>query len=602
MHMKSLLARLVLLFCLLTGVALHAAGPVRVYVQFHSGHHAAARAAVNQAGGRVHHEFGELNTLAVSLPAAARDALQRNPAVALVEDDPVREYLAQTVPYGITMVQAPQAVDAGATGAGITVGVIDSGVHATHEDLQSVTITGEPDFGPNDERTWYRDYNSHGTHVVGTIAAANNSVGVLGVSPGAVSIHMVKVFGDSGNWIYSSDLLSAARAAAAKGAKIVSMSLGGSRASRTEEQGMADLYNKKGVLLVAAAGNAGTTATSYPAGYSTVVSVAAIDSNKTVASFSQKNSSVELAAPGVAVLSTTSFIDSSTVSTSAGTHSGSHIENAARGTANATLVYGGLGDTTNSAWSGKVVLVDRGSVSFYTKVRNVELSGGVACVIANNDTANPDAGFAGTLGDGNSSAIPAIGVSYNAGLNLRSVVGTTATVSSTIQNSANGYDYFDGTSMATPHVSGVAALIWSKYPGATNKQVRDALTSTAEDLGAAGRDNSYGFGLIRAKAALDALAALNPGSGSGDTTPPVISGVASRITNAKNGSFEITWTTNEPATSDVQLNGTLYPSSTLTTTHKRAFRGTRGATYTYYVTSADAAGNSATAGPFTHQN
>lgn len=600
----SITRRLVVLCLAIAGSLPAVAANVRVYVQFVPGQKANAHAALNQAGARTHHEFDNLNALAVTLPEAARAGLERNPAVTLVEDDPVRSFLAQTVPYGISMVQAPEAVAAGATGTGIKIGVIDSGVFAGasgHEDLRSVAISGEPDFGPADERTWYRDVLSHGTHVVGTIAAADNALGVLGVSPGRVSIHMVKVFGDTGNWIYSSDLLAAARAAAAKGSKVISMSLGGSRSSRTEDQGMADLYNK-GALLVAAAGNDGTTATSYPAGYATVISVGAIDSNKAVASFSQKNSDVELAAPGVGVLSTVSYIDSSSVTTNTGTFGGSHIENSGRGTSTATLIYGGLGDTTNSAWSGKVVLVDRGTVSFYTKVHNVELSGGLACVIANNDTTNPDTGFVGTLGSGNSAAIPAIGVSYNAGQSLRTAAGTTATVSSTIQQSASGYDSFDGTSMATPHVAGVAALIWSKYPGATNAQVRQALVGSAEDLGTAGRDTAYGYGLVRARNALDALAALNPGSGSTDTTAPVISSVASRVTNARNGSFEITWATNEAATSDVQMNGTLYPDSTLTTAHKRTFRGTKGALYTYYVISADAAGNSTTAGPFSHQN
>jgi len=577
------------------------AANARVYVVFSPGQKANAQAALKQAGASVHHEFDDLNAIAVSLPEARRDALGRNPAIAFIEEDPVRNFLSQTVPYGVTMVQAPQAVADGASGAGITVGVIDSGVYTGHLDLASVTINGYPDYGPNDERTWYRDVDSHGTHVVGTLAAANNSDGVLGVSPGAVSIFMVKVFGDTGNWVYSSDLLSAARVAQANGAKIISMSLGGGRSSRTEMQGMADLYNKKGVLLVAAAGNDGTTGVSYPAGYTTVISVAAIDSSKVVADFSQKNSDVELAAPGVGVLSTVSYIDTSTVTVGSSTTSGSHVEFSARGTATAQLVYGGLGDTTNAAWSGKVVLVDRGTISFYDKVHNVQLSGGLACVIANNDIANPDAGLNATLGAGNSSTIPAIGISYNAGATVAASVGGNATLTSTLQQPANGYDYFDGTSMATPHVSGVAALIWSKYPGATNVQVRDALTSTAEELGTAGRDNSYGYGLVRAKNALDALAALNPGTGV-DTTAPVISSVSSRVTNAKNGSFEITWTTDESATSDVQLNGTVYSDANLVTAHKRTFRGTKGATYTYYVSSSDAAGNTATAGPFTHQN
>jgi serine protease len=65
-----------------------------------------------------------------------------------------------------------------------------------------------------------------------------------------------------------------------------------------------------------------------------------------------------------------------------------------------------------------------------------------------------------------------------------------------------GYWFLSGTSMATPHVSGVAALIKSKHPDWTPQQVRDALINTAEDLGAPGKDNEYGYGLVDAYAAL----------------------------------------------------------------------------------------------------
>ena len=586
------------LIATLTTAWLHA-GNARVYVTFVHGQKAAVQAALAQAGGSVKHEFDDLDTVAVTLPEQARTALAHNPNVALLEDDPVREFLSlpQTTPYGISMVQAPGAVAAGATGAGIKVGVVDSGVYSGHEDFQGVAIDGEPYYGGNDERNWNRDNLSHGTHVVGTIAAANNSVGVIGVSPGAVSIHMVKVFGDTGQWIYSSDLLAAARAAANAGCKIISMSLGGSFSSRTEKNGLADLYNNRHVLLVAAAGNDGTTKYSYPASYDSVISVAAIDSSSTVASFSQKNSQVELAAPGVGVLSTVSYLESNTITANSVTYSGGHIEFSGRGTVSASLVYGGEGTATNSSWSGKLVLVDRGTNSFNEKVQNVQASGGVGCIIANNVSGN----FAGTLGDGNSSTIPAISVSMEDGTSLRNVVGTTATLASSVVQPANGYDYFDGTSMATPHVSGVAALIWSTYPGATNVQVRKALDSSAQDLGPAGRDTSYGYGLVQAVAALDALAAASPPPPSTDTTAPIITHVQSRVTNAKNGSFEITWTTDEASTSDVTLNGVVYPNATLVTSHKRTFRGSKGATYNGSVTSADAAGNTASA-PFPQVN
>ena len=89
-----------------------------------------------------------------------------------------------------------------------------------------------------------------------------------------------------------------------------------------------------------------------------------------------------------------------------------------------------------------------------------------------------------------------------------------------------------------------------------------------------------------------------------DVTPPVISNVTSVVTNSKNGSFEIRWTTDEPATSDVYINGTLYADddASLTTNHVRSFRGSKRTSYQYYVVSGDAAGNRAQSGTFTHTN
>jgi thermolysin len=92
------------------------------------------------------------------------------------------------------------------------------------------------------------------------------------------------------------------------------------------------------------------------------------------------------------------------------------------------------------------------------------------------------------------------------------------------------------------------------------------------------------------------------GGGGDDTTPPVISNVASAKTSS-NGSFRITWTTDEPATSQVSfVGGSTYSDSALVTSHSMSFKGSKGVLYTYYVTSVDAVGNSATAGPFQHQN
>lgn len=571
-----------------------AAEASRVYVEFAPGQKESARGLIERARGRIHHEFDGVNAVATTLPAAALTALRNNPNVVRVEDDPPRYLLecnlpTENYPYGVDLVQAPDVWDAGKTGAGIKVGVIDSGVFAGHTDFGGLNLSGYP--GGVYPAAWNTDRNGHGTHVTGTIAAAMNGSGVIGVSPG-VGVYMVKVFDDAGGWIYSSTLLNAAQRCQSAGCKIISMSLGGPGRSIIEDRGFQQIYNS-GVLLVAAAGNAGDTSTSYPAGYSSVISVAAVDAGKNLASFSQRNSDVELAAPGVGVLSTVPYCEVNTVTASAASVSGNHVEFAGRGTVTAELVDGGLGDATNPTWSGKIVLVQRGAISFYDKVLNVQSSGGLACVIYN----NVEGELYATLGTGNAAAIPAIGLSLANGDLLLQALGTQVTLTSEVTYEQSAWAYYDGTSMATPHVSAVAALIWSAAPTKSNADVRKALQVTAEDLGAAGRDTSFGFGLVRAKAALDYLAPSG-----GDTTPPVISGVTSSIVNAKKGTFKISWNTNEPATTAVVMNGQTYSNGSLVTSHSMTFQGTKGAKYTFYVQSADAAGNLAQAGPFTHQN
>lgn len=472
--------------------SLAAGEPERVLVEFAPGRAAAARNALEGAGGQIHYQFDSLNTFAVTLPAAALDGISRNPNVVSVEPDAPRYPMAQEIPWGITDVQAPQVQTAGVTGAGTKVCIIDSGLYTAHEDLLGVPATG---YGTD----WNRDFCGHGTHVAGTIAAANNGVGVVGVAP-AVSLFSVKVFGDDCSWTYTSTLVDATNRCVAGGAKIISMSLGGAKSSRTERTQFANLYSA-GILSIAAAGNEGTTAYSYPASYDTVVSVAAIDSSKTVADFSQQNDQVELAAPGVSVLSTVPWLATVNLTVGGATYPGQHIENAAYGTATGALANGGLCDSTGS-WSGKVVLCERGVISFYDKVMNVQNSGGAAAVIYNNEPGN----FLGTLGDGYSSTILAISLSQEDGQYLvANKLDQSGTVASSVVKPYSGYEDWDGTSMATPHVSGVAALLWSSNPALTNVQIRNAMAATAMDLGADGRDNAYGYGLVQAKAALDSL-------------------------------------------------------------------------------------------------
>ena len=67
------------------------------------------------------------------------------------------------------------------------------------------------------------------------------------------------------------------------------------------------------------------------------------------------------------------------------------------------------------------------------------------------------------------------------------------------------YAYYSGTSMATPHVAGVAALVWSHFPTCTNTQIRYALVRSANDAGLSGCDQYFGYGIVQAKAAVDWL-------------------------------------------------------------------------------------------------
>ena len=486
---------------------------VRVIVAFKPGAAAAVRGAVSTARGSVQLEIFGMDAMAVEVPTRALAGLARNPNVEYVEEDAKRYPLAgtspsdgspytlgQLVPYGIPMVQADLLPDSNASNRKVC--IIDSGYDRAHEDLAQNAVTGENDSGTGN---WYEDQNHHGTHVAGTIAAINNSgVGIVGVAPNKqLKLHIIKVF-DAAGWAYSSTLAAAANKCGAAGANVISMSLGGSRLVKTEERAFNTLYNNN-VLSIAAAGNAGTTAKSYPAAYASVVSVAAVDESRAWATFSQYNSDVEIAGPGVNVLSTvpmgTGKRSSLTVGSS--TYDPGSMDGSPTATATAPLADFGIGDGLNASVSGKVCLIARGTIDFATKVSNCQTSGGVGAVVYNNAAG----GFGGTLGT-TVTTIPSVSASDTEGAAMKLQLGQSATVSVAAWN----YAFFDGTSMATPHVSAVAALVWSRNMGCTAAQLRNSLNKSAQDLGPAGRDTKFGFGLVQAKVAHDRITSLGCGN------------------------------------------------------------------------------------------
>jgi thermitase len=212
-------------------------------------------------------------------------------------------------------IDAPEGWDAAALSAfpasgGPKVGIVDTGILQTHEDLAGKTVNCARSGGVlllagSIQEGSCADDNSHGTHVAGTISGnANNGRGVAGVafnSPLAICKALSGPLGQ-GN---TSDVANCIRWLKDKGARVISMSLGGGSSSTLQSAVSYAWQSGNGALLIAAAGNDGNSTVNYPAGYAEVVSVAATDRRDLRASFSNANADVEIAAPGVDTLSTT---------------------------------------------------------------------------------------------------------------------------------------------------------------------------------------------------------------------------------------------------------------------------------------------------------
>ena len=199
------------------------------------------------------------------------------------------------------------------TSPGVRVAVIDTGIDADHEDLSGRRVAcagvrnlgfagGTPDPTIVDGRC--EDDEDHGTHVSGTIAATvNNGRGVAGVAPPA-QLAVCKALDANGSGPVSG-IANCIYWAVRENAKVISMSLGGTASSTTLQSAVTRAWDGgDGAVVIAAAGNDGTSAVNYPAAYAEVISVAATDARDRRASFSNMNADVEIAAAGVAVLST----------------------------------------------------------------------------------------------------------------------------------------------------------------------------------------------------------------------------------------------------------------------------------------------------------
>lgn len=161
-------------------------------------------------------------------------------------------------------------------------------------------MTGwDPTEGQYASGLWYVDGHGHGTHCAGTIGAiGENNAGVVGVNPDPTRFrfHIGKGLSDSGSGS-SSDVLLAVDNCIANGARVISMSLGSSSYSATADLAYQEAY-ESGALVIAAAGNTANSNMHYPASYQQVMSVASIQENGMLSSFSTHNDQTEIAAPG----------------------------------------------------------------------------------------------------------------------------------------------------------------------------------------------------------------------------------------------------------------------------------------------------------------
>jgi subtilisin family serine protease len=283
------------------------------------------------------------NSYRLTVSATLSDPLPANPLEEITQPDSgtpipngqtdnVVSPLTQVANFGgtrdwnVNAIGAPEAWAAGFLGQGVTVAVVDTGVDLDHPDLVSNLFVnpGEiPGNGIDDDGNGYvddvhgydfadddsdpNDVGGHGTHVAGTIAAANNGFGATGIAHGA-TILPVRVLGASGSGS-SFDVAAGIRYAADLGADVINLSLGGGYSRAI--QSAINYASSLGTFIVAAAGNEASSVPSFPAqfsaNYENVISVGAHQRSGSLARFSNRvgnSDSVQIDAPGVGIFST----------------------------------------------------------------------------------------------------------------------------------------------------------------------------------------------------------------------------------------------------------------------------------------------------------
>ncbi len=300
---------------------------------------------IEKNGGTIKYEYTLLPAFAANIPKQNIKSLQRNPLVAYIEEDKsvsgidrdfttiiekplklnraykktkfhnleslnriqTRDVNLSNDEYernwGIQHIKAKIAHDKNITAKGIKIAILDTGIDYTHEDLKD-NYKGGYNYIKNDRNSsdpFDDGWNMHGTHIAGIIAAKANKIGVVGVAPDA-SLYALKVL-DAGGFGLVSDIVSAIEWSVENKMDIANISITGIDSKILKDA--CDAAKRAGLLIVAAAGNTYGEAALFPASYDSVIAVNSIDDNDTLSFFSAVDPAIEIAAPGLNILSTT---------------------------------------------------------------------------------------------------------------------------------------------------------------------------------------------------------------------------------------------------------------------------------------------------------
>ncbi|KAF8057743.1 ALG10 [Scenedesmus sp. PABB004] len=458
--------------------------------------------------------------------------------------------VSEGAPYGVRMLQAdhPDVIALSRNfKQKVLFCVIDTGLDRTNPEFDPATTSGCSPGVPHSDGTpaqctneWSADQNGHGTHTSGTIAARRDGRGIVGVSAEGAQLYHYNIFGSAASfgdvdfiaaWDACETELDARRAASgvADMRLVISMSIGGGGQTAAVSQALALLAARRSdVLLVAAAGNGNSSALSYPAAAPEVVSVASVDWDGRRSWFSQYNADVEWAAPGTGVLSTfpmsmvgsyavAPLLDLSPFTPPADAPDALTnppalvIGGSGTGTVSGAVVDCGLGAATCAGATGKICLLQRGgNIFFCDKVRACLAGGGIGALIYGRIDQDVCEQVSGATLISSGCQAPAGGAwpvvltaARRQGELIRDWVAANPSAVLTLRtgSATSSLEIMSGTSMATPGAAAVAGLVWSAHTDCSAAELRAAISASARDAGAPGRDDEYGSGIVQALAA-----------------------------------------------------------------------------------------------------